>query len=292
MTEPASFRIEQPSAPPGPALGAAAVFSSPHSGRDYPEDLLAASRLTAHDLRRSEDAYVELLFDAAPEFGAPLIHATAPRAYVDLNRGAEELDPSLIDGVRTAGLNPRLAAGLGVIPRVVAEGVPIYAGKIPLAAATERLRRHYRPFHDALDDLLQAAWARAGEAVLIDCHSMPSDALRSAPRVRGRRPEVILGDRFGVSCAPWVMAAAERAFAEAGFAVARNSPFAGGFITQRYGRPSRGVHAVQVEIDRGLYLDEARVEPGPGFDDLRAALRPVIAALAALRPEARALAAE
>lgn len=283
-----SFRIVHP---PAGAAGAV-VFSSPHSGRDYPADLLAASRLTAHELRRSEDAYVERLFDAAPAHGAPLIHATAPRAYVDLNRGAEELDPALIDGVRAAGLNPRLAAGLGVIPRVVAEGTAIYAGKIPLAAASERLRRHYRPFHEALEALIDQARVGADQAVLIDCHSMPSDALRAAPRVRGRRPEVILGDRFGVACAPWVMAEIERAFAEAGFVTARNSPFAGGYITQRHGRPSRGVHAVQVEIDRSLYLDETRIEPGPGFDALRAALLPVIIRLAALRPEARALAAE
>ena len=289
MTDAASFRIE--TAAPG-ARPSAAVFSSPHSGRDYPADLLAASRLSAHDLRRSEDAFVERLFDAAPAFGAPFIHALAPRAYVDLNRGAEELDPALIEGVRAAGLNPRLAAGLGVVPRVVAEGVPIYAGKIPREAALDRLRRCYRPYHDALQTLLQDARRVAGEAVLVDCHSMPSDALRAAPRVRGRRPEVILGDRFGVSCAPWVMAETERAFTEAGCTTARNTPFAGGFITQKYGRPSRGFHAIQIEIDRALYLDERRVEPNAAFAEVREALRAVTRALAALRPEAPALAAE
>ena len=290
MTGPASFVVEPP---PGGVPPGGVVFSSPHSGRAYPSDLLSASRLTALELRRSEDAFVERLFAAAPRHGAPLIHALAPRAYVDLNRGAEELDPALIEGVRAAGLNPRLAAGLGVIPRVVAEGVAIYAGRLTREAATERLRRWYRPYHDALQALLAEAREATGEAVLIDCHSMPSDALRAAPRVRGRRPEVILGDRFGVSAAPRVMAEAEAAFAEAGFVVARNTPFAGGFITQKYGRPARGAHAVQVEIDRGLYLDEARVEPGPGFAALVAALEPVIARLAAMRPEApAALAAE
>lgn len=289
MFDSAPFRIE--AASPG-ARPSAAVFSSPHSGRDYPADLLTTSRLSAHELRRSEDAFVERLFDAAPAFGAPFIHALAPRAYVDLNRGAEELDPALIEGVRAAGLNPRLAAGLGVVPRVVAEGVPIYTGKIPREAAMDRLRRCYRPYHDALQGLLQIARRTAGEAVLVDCHSMPSDALRSAPRVRGRRPEVILGDRFGVSCAPWVMEAAERAFVEAGFTTARNTPFAGGFITQKYGRPSRGFHAVQIEIDRGLYLDERRVEPGAGFAAVREALRSVTRDLAALQPQSPALAAE
>jgi len=285
-----AYAIEAPAA--GAPRGGV-VFSSPHSGRLYPADLIDASRLTPLELRRSEDAFVERLFGAAPLHGAPLIHALAPRAYVDLNRGAEELDPVLIEGVRAAGLNPRLAAGLGVIPRVVAEGVAIYAGRISREAATERLKRHYRPYHDALQALLVEAREAVGEAVLIDCHSMPSDALRAAPRVRGRRPEVILGDRFGVSAAPWVMAEAERAFAEAGFVVARNTPFAGGYITQKYGRPSRGTHAVQVEIDRALYLDEPRVEPGAGFTALEQALEPVVARLAAIRPKRpAALAAE
>ena len=283
-----SYRVESPR---GGAVGAV-VFSSPHSGRAYPEDLLRASRLGAHDLRRSEDAHVEQLVSTAPDHGAPLIHAMVPRAYVDLNRGPEELDPALIQGVRPAGLNPRLAAGLGVIPRVVAEGVAIYTGKLTQAEAQDRLRRCWRPYHAALQDLCDAARARHGHAILIDCHSMPSDALRAAPRLKGRRPEVILGDRFGVSCAPWVTEQVEAAFREAGFAVARNSPFAGGYITQRYGRPGRGVHAVQIEIDRGLYLDEARVAPGPGFEAVRTALRPVVAALATLEPPASALAAE
>lgn len=285
------FRIMRPARIPA-TRGSSSVFSSPHSGREYPEDLLRASRLNAHDLRRSEDAFVERLFDTAPEHDAPLIHALAPRAYVDLNRGPEEMDPALIAGVRAAGLNPRLAAGLGVIPRVVAEGVNIYVGKLTQEAAQDRLRRCYRPYHAALQGLLDEARARTGHAVLIDCHSMPTDALRAVPRIRGRRPEIILGDRFGVACAPWIMAECERAFTDVGFAVARNSPFAGGYITQKYGRPARGVHAVQVEIDRGLYLDEDRVAPGPAFEAVRAALRPVIARLAALRPEATALAAE
>lgn len=283
-----SYRIERPHA----GASSAAVISSPHSGRDYPEDLLRASRLSAHDLRRSEDAHVEGLFDIAPALGAPLIHALLPRAYVDLNRGAEELDPALIAGVRPAGLNPRLAAGLGVIPRVVAEGVAIYNGKLSQTEAQDRLRRCWKPYHGALQALCDEAHARHGHAVLVDCHSMPSDALRAAPRVKGRRPEIILGDRFGVSCAPWVTEQVETAFRDAGFAVARNSPFAGGYITQRYGRPGRGLHAIQIEIDRSLYLDEARVAPGPGFEAVRTALRPVIASLCALEPPASALAAE
>jgi N-formylglutamate deformylase len=270
----------------------AAVFSSPHSGRVYPRQMLARARIDAQTLRRSEDAFVDELFAAAPGFGAPLLRTDAPRAWVDLNRGLDELDPALIDGVRAAGLNPRLAAGLGVIPRVVAEGVAIYAGKITLAEANARLDRHWRPYHDALEGLLHDARARLGVAVLIDCHSMPSDALRNAPHVRGRRPEIVLGDRFGVSCAPWLMRLAEQRFDDAGFRVIRNTPFAGGYITQRYGRPSQGIHALQIEIDRALYLDEQRLEKSGNFDLVQAALRPVIAALAGAAQSADALAAE
>ena len=287
MTAASAFRLFEPPRPAG-----AAVFSSPHSGRAYPGDFVRRARLGATELRASEDAFIDRLFAPAPGFGAPLLAATAPRAYVDVNRGPDELDPAVIDGVRATGLNPRVAAGLGVIPRVVAEGAAIYAGKITRAEAAERLARHHAPYHEALGGLMRRARARTGVAVLFDCHSMPSDALRSAPRIRGRRPEIVLGDRFGASAADWAMALAQAAFEDAGFAVARNTPFAGGYITQRYGRPSQGLHAVQIEIDRALYLDEARIEPRADFDAFARALRPVIAMLASAGAEGRALAAE
>ncbi len=269
-----------------------AVFSSPHSGRRYPDQFVARARLSALELRASEDAFVDELFGAAPHFGAPLIAATAPRAYVDLNRGPEELDPAVIEGVRATGLNPRIAAGLGVIPRVVAEGAPIYSGKISRAEAAERLSRHHAPYHDAVARLMRRARVRHGRALLLDCHSMPSDALRSAPRVRGRRPEIVLGDRFGSSAGDWAIAQAQRAFEAAGFAVARNTPFAGGYITQRYGRPAQGWHAVQIEIDRALYLDERRVEKRADFRVIESALRPVIARLCGVDDACAPLAAE
>jgi N-formylglutamate deformylase len=284
----APFTITQP---PGPRC--AAVFSSPHSGRDYPEDFVRRSRLGATALRVSEDAFVDELVVDAPACGAPLIAAAAPRAFVDLNRGAEELDPAVVEGVRATGLNPRIAAGLGVIPRVVAEGRAIYWGKITRAEAMRRLVEHHAPYHDALADLIAQARAAHGHALLFDCHSMPSDALRAAPRLRGRRPEIVLGDRFGAAAADWAANAAQAAFEAAGFVVARNTPFAGGYITQRYGRPAHGVHAIQIEIDRGLYLDERRIERGAGFEALRRALRGVIAALCALGDAApAAMAAE
>lgn len=281
------FILEEPAA----AFGRA-VFSSPHSGRAYPHGFVRGARLGPLALRASEDAFVDRLFACAPSCGAPLLAATAPRAYVDLNRAPEELDPAVIEGVRATGLNPRIAAGLGVIPRVVAEGAPIYWGKITREEAQRRLSAHHAPYHQALAGLMQRARAAHGAAVLYDCHSMPSDALRAAPRVRGRRPEVVLGDRFGAAAAEWATAQAQAAFEAAGFCVARNTPFAGGYITQRYGRPGQGWHAVQIEIDRSLYMDEATVEPNAGFDDLAAALRKVVAALSPPATRAAPLAAE
>lgn len=278
------YILEEPATPGSPA-----VFSSPHSGRDYPPELLARSRLDSHALRASEDAFVDRLFAAAPAWGSPLIAAVAPRAYVDLNRGPEELDPAVVRDVRATGLNPRVAAGLGVVPRIVAEGQAIYNGKITLAEARRRIAERHTPYHERLEDLLATAAERFGLAVLFDCHSMPSDALRAAPRVRGGRAEIVLGDRFGTAASRWVMDAAVAAFEGAGFAVACNAPFAGGHITQRYGRPSQNWHAVQIEIDRSLYLDQSRIEPGPGYDAFLAALNQVIPLLTAIgRPQALA----
>lgn len=281
------YSLDAPAAPTSRA-----VFSSPHSGRWYPVAFVRRARLDALALRASEDAFVDRLFAGAPAHGAPLLAAVAPRAFVDLNRAPEELDPAVIDGVRLAGLNPRIVAGLGVIPRVVAEGAPIYAGKIGHDEAADRLARYHAPYHAALAQLLERARTALGVAVLFDCHSMPSDALRAAPRVRGRRPEIVLGDRFGAAASEWVMALTQAAFESAGFVVARNTPFAGGYITQRYGRPNDGIHAVQIEIDRALYLDERRVEPHAGFHALKASLRPVIARLCTDEARATSLAAE
>lgn len=254
----------------------AAVFSSPHSGSEYPEDLLMRSRLGSHALRASEDAFVDDLFALAPHWGGALIAARMPRAYVDLNRGPEELDPAVVRDVRATGLNPRIAAGLGVVPRIVAEGQPIYHGKISLEEARTRIATWHTPYHQRLEQLMAAAEAEHGFAVLFDCHSMPSDALRAAPRVRGGRPEIVLGDRFGTSAGRQFMLAAVDAFESAGFAVACNAPFAGGHITQRYGRPSQNWHAIQIEIDRSLYLDQKRISRAVGYDTFKLALDHVI----------------
>lgn len=287
MTRPSPFTLFEPI-----HLTTNIVFSSPHSGRDYPDDLVRRSRLSRRQLRASEDVLVDRLFAAAPRHGAPLLAATAPRAWLDLNRAPSELDPALIEGIRARGLNQRVAAGLGVIPRVVAEGTEIYRGKIDRAEAEARIEEIHLPYHAALETLLARARDRFGTGLLYDCHSMPSDALRAAPRVRGRSPDVVLGDRFGASASRVVMARTQEAFERGGLVVARNAPFAGGYITQQHGHPARGISAIQVEIDRGLYLDQERLEPSAGFVELRRVLDGVVADLAQMIPDEPALAAE
>jgi N-formylglutamate amidohydrolase len=252
------------------------VFASPHSGRDYPWELLRRSVLDERSIRSSEDAFVDTLFESAPQLGAPLLAASAPRAFVDLNRGSDELDPGVIEGVRHVVHNPRISSGLGVIPRVVANGRAIYRGKISLVEARSRIAAVWTPYHATLQRLLAEARRDFGMALLIDCHSMPHEAIDSISS-GGRTPDVVLGDRFGAACSPEIVDRIEAAFAAAGLRVARNAPFAGAYVTQHYGRPSRGQHAVQVEIDRALYMDEAEIRPNGGFAELRATLTSVIA---------------
>ncbi|WHZ36162.1 N-formylglutamate amidohydrolase [Sagittula sp. MA-2] len=263
-------------------LSSCVVFASPHSGRDYPPSFLATTQLDERTIRSSEDAWVDRLFDSAPELGAPLLRAGAPRAYVDLNRAVDELDPALIEGVRRSGHNPRVASGLGVVPRVVAGGRAIYRGKLSRLEAERRLQQIWRPYHEKLASLLAQSHAVFGEAILIDCHSMPREALDGALRNGVPRPEIVIGDRFGASSAADVVERVEAAFRAAGFVVARNTPFAGAYSTQAYGRPLRNQHAVQVEIDRSLYMDERNICPSADFEDVRRVLRGVVAELAAM----------
>ncbi|MEW9919827.1 N-formylglutamate amidohydrolase [Marimonas sp. MJW-29] len=268
------------------------VFASPHSGRDYPWSFIRSSVLDERSIRSSEDAFVDQLFDCAPEFGAAFICAGAPRAFVDLNRAHDELDPALIEGVRRRGHNPRIASGLGVIPRVVANGRAIYSGKITRSEADRRIEEYWKPYHVKLQALLDAAHLRHGQAVLIDCHSMPHEAMDGVARAGMKRPDVVLGDRFGAAASGEVVDRVEAAFASAGFVVTRNTPFAGAYITQAYGRPSRGQHAVQVEIDRSLYMNETLIRPNGAFDEVRAALRQVVAEVARIGQGRLPLAAE
>ena len=268
------------------------VFASPHSGRDYPPAFLAAAQLGAQALRSSEDAFVDQLFDAAPRFGAPLLAARVPRAYIDLNRAADELDASVIEGISRAQHNPRVSSGLGVIPRVVSGGRAIYRGKLSIAEAEHRLRDCWHPYHQTLRSLLEATLADFGEAILIDCHSMPHEAIESHVRPGTPRPDVVLGDRFGAASGQDIVDRIESAFVSAGLRVARNSPFAGAYITQAYGRPSRGQHVIQVEIDRGLYMDETTIAPLPDFADFRRLLTGVISDITSIGRVSLPLAAE
>ena len=256
-------------------LTSGVVFASPHSGAHYPGSLVNKTILETRLLRSSEDAFVDRLFSNAPECGSPLLAARFPRAYVDLNRAPEELDPGVITGVKRSGQNPRVASGLGVIPRVVANGRAIYRGKMTLDEAQDRLRASWYPYHRQLQSLMAEAHSEFGQAILIDCHSMPHEAIESFGRP-GRRPEVVLGDRFGASAAPEIVERVEAAFAAEGLNVARNSPFAGAYVTQAYGRPSRCQHAIQIEIDRALYMDERRIEPNGNFAALQGLLKRVV----------------
>ena len=253
------------------------VFASPHSGRAYTPAFLEQSVLSADLIRTSEDAFVDQLFADAPLFGAPLLLADVPRAYLDLNRAPDELDPALITGVARMAHNPRVSSGLGVIPRVVAGGRQIYSGKLSLAEAEARIARFWHPYHRALRQLMDDTHARFGEATLIDCHSMPHEAIEGHARLGKACPEVVLGDRFGASANREVMDRVEAAFAAAGLRVARNTPFAGAFVTQSYGRPSAGRHAIQVEIDRSLYMHEASLTPRADFQAFRALINGVMA---------------
>lgn len=268
------------------------VFASPHSGSEYSSEFLERSVLSNRTIRSSEDAFVDLLFDGATNYGSPFLKAAAPRAYVDLNRSPDELDPALITGARRGGHSPRVVSGLGVIPRVVANGRAIYSGKISMAEADHRLNTFWRPYHAKLQNLLDQAHSRFGQAILIDCHSMPHEAIEGVARSRGKRPEIVIGDRFGAAASGDIVEQIEEAFASVGLVVARNAPFAGAYVTQTYGRPSRGRHAIQVEIDRSLYMDERRIVPNRHFEAFQVVLQDVIAQIACVGQDHYPLAAE
>ena len=254
------------------------VFASPHSGRDYPWSFVRKSVLDGQMIRSSEDAFVDDLFAAAPSFGAPLLKACAPRAFIDYNRSADELDPALIDGMsKGKALNPRVASGLGVVPRVVAGGRAIYRGKMPMSEAQQRIETYWQPYHKKLQELLDASHREFGMSILVDCHSMPHEAVDSIARLGAKRPDVVLGDRFGAAADEEVVEQIERALVNAGLRVVRNTPFAGAYTAQHYGRPSRGQHAVQIEIDRSIYMNEKMIRPNGNFKAFKALLEGVIA---------------
>lgn len=283
------FVIHRPRGGPTAPL----VFASPHSGRLYPHDMMAASVLSAQAIRRSEDALVDGLILGAVDHGASVIAAAYARAYIDVNREPYELDPTMFEDELpdfARGRSARVAAGLGSIARIVAEGQEIYSRKLTFADARRRIEWVHAPYHAALEALVSEARATAGVVVLVDWHSMPSAAARTLgqsgdPATAGTC-DLVLGDRFGAACAPAVTALAQRELEAMGYRVARNAPYAGGYTTEFYGKPAAGVHALQVEINRALYLNEATLKPHEGFGRLKHDLERVFAALACYAAEA------
>ncbi|MBO0139785.1 N-formylglutamate amidohydrolase [Agrobacterium sp. Ap1] len=272
------------------------VFNSPHSGNHFPVDFLASSHLDSLSIRRSADHYVDELFADAPELGAPLLVAHFPRAYLDVNREPYELDPRMFDGTLPPYVNigsMRVAGGLGTIPRIVAENMEIYRKRLSVDEGLSRIETIYKPYHACLRKLIARTHARFGIGILIDCHSMPGNVRLSGSDVR---PDFIIGDRYGTSASAELSRAALQFFDDMGFSAVRNKPYAGGFITEHYGRPVRGLHALQIEINRGLYVDEVTLEKKAEFPLVAAALSTFMRQMAELvgdfADDAGALAAE
>jgi N-formylglutamate amidohydrolase len=262
------------------------ILASPHSGTHYRPDFLASAGLTRQELRLSEDCYVDQLVAAGPELGAPLLLALFPRSYCDVNREPLELDPAMFADRLPPDANttsPRVAAGLGVVPRLGANDREIYRQKLPFAEAQARLARCYQPYHAALAALVVEARDIFGHCLVLDCHSMPShggghdrDAAQSG---RNGRVDYVLGDCFGASCAAAVTTAIDAHLRASGAQMRRNSPYSGGYVTQHYGRPETGVHVLQLEINRALYVHERTLEPHAGFASMQATMSGLIAML-------------
>ena len=261
------FEILEPAELRGPV-----VFNSPHSGSVYPGTFLAATRLDVATLRRSEDSFVDQLSLGVVERGFPLMRAHFPRCYVDVNREPYELDPRMFDGRLPSFANTRsmrVAGGLGTVARVVGDAQEIYGQRIPVDDAMRRIEGLYKPYHRALRRLFTRVHRDFGSAILVDCHSMPSNAGSKDERPRA---DIVLGDRYGTSCVPVVAEVIETTLRARGYVVSRNKPYAGGFITEHYGNPAAGLHAIQLELNRALYMDERRHERSASFDDVAADL--------------------
>lgn len=284
-TEP--FTLRRP-----PRQTSSVVFASPHSGRHYPWSFLRKSVLDELTIRSSEDAFIDLLIEHGAACGSPVLSATMPRAYLDLNRSADELDPALIRDVRVSTHNPRIASGLGVIPRVVSNGRSIYRGKLSLDEANFRIANFWRPYHDTLQGLLDRTRRDFGSSILVDFHSMPHEAVEAVGKTNRVRPDVVIGDRFGASADGEIVEQVETVLLEAGLSVTRNTPFAGAYITQHYGRPSRNQHALQIEIDRSLYMNEDKVRPNGNFAAFQDLMNGVIARVSDIGRTALPMAAE
>lgn len=241
------------------------VVNSPHSGRYYPDDFLKNSLLGNLAIRRSEDFLVDELVESAVSYGMPVLRAIYPRAYLDVNREPFELDPTMFDGELPKHVNSRsirVSSGLGTIAKIVSEGQEIYPDRIPAAEAVSRIANIYQPYHAALQNLLARTHVEFGMAILLDIHSMPSAGLSTGNQPRA---DIVLGDRYSSSCHPRILHHAKAIFTDLGFNVEINKPYAGGFITEHYGRPLNGLHALQIEINRALYMDETRITKNMHF---------------------------
>ncbi|MCY4305558.1 MAG: N-formylglutamate amidohydrolase [Aestuariivita sp.] len=293
----APFKIHSPE-----TLRSCVVFASPHSGKEYPKSFLAKTMLDHLTIRSSEDAFVDELFDSAPKYGAPLISAVLPRAYIDLNRSHSDLDPAIIEGVQQNQHNPRVAVGLGVIPRVVANGHPIYTKKISRFEADKRIKKYWYPYHATLQNLLTESQKKFGQVILIDCHSMPHEAIKDINNtvksnpVKSNpvksNPDIVLGDRFGRSANGEIVDLIEAAFSQVGFTITRNSPFAGAYTSQEYGHPFQYRHVIQVEIDRSIYMNEERIVKNADFETVHRAIEMAIAAIVQINVAKHQLIAE
>ena len=271
------FEILEPAEPRGPI-----VFNSPHSGSVYPRGFLVASRLDLATLRRSEDAFVDELIAGVVRRGYPLMRAHFPRCYVDVNREPYELDPRMFEGRLPSFANTRsmrVAGGLGTVARVVGDAQEIYDQRIPVDDALKRIEVLYKPYHRALRRLVARVYREYETTVLIDCHSMPSAAGGKDERPRA---DVVLGDRYGTSCVGAVVETAEAVLRGLGYNVSRNKPYAGGFITEHYGNPAAGLHAIQLEFNRGLYMDERSHERSASFARLAGEIEMLADRLAAI----------
>ena len=272
-------------------LTSGVVFALPHSGRDYGVSFLNQSILDKISIRSSEDAFLDQLTDGIEKYGAPKIIANAPRAFIDLNRSTDELDPALISGIKNNIRSPRISSGLGVIPRVVSHGREIYRGKLSLEQAQSRIEYYWKPYHKDLANLLKRAQSIYGQSLLIDIHSMPHEAVSTQSSFI-RAPEIIVGDRFGMSSDPEFTNLIVSILKQHGFRVAKNTPFAGAFITKHHGKIKERSHAIQLEIDRSLYMDEERISPNSGFKKLKSQLFPALIQISSLICKSDKIAAE
>lgn len=260
------------------------IFNSPHSGSAYPEDFLTASRIDLPALRRSEDSFMDELIRGLSRLGFPVVLVNFPRSYVDVNREPYELDPRMFSGRLPSFANTRsmrVAGGLGTIPRVVGDGQEIYRERLSVDDALSRIEEFYKPYHRALRRLINKVHQTFGTAVVVDCHSMPSVGVA---RDEPRRPDIVIGDRYGTSCLPQLPDRIEETMVRLGYSVGRNKPYAGGFITEHYGNPASGLHTVQLELNRAVYMDERRRERGPRFAQVAADFAELAETLAATIP--------